>query len=430
VGAAYITSDPAGAKVVVDGTERGATPLTVRDLSAGEHIVELILKDYEKWVGKVEIKANRVELVEARLSKETGSLMVISTPPRAEIYVDGKLVGTTPITVEKVEIGEREVRIKRGGFREFVRRVVVIANLTTAVEAALEAVGTLTVRANVSGASVYIDGVNQGAADMSLELSPGTYRVKVTKSGYQDYETTISIAAGDSRVVSVVLGPPGTEYVKDGRYYRRGQDGKEIVWIPGGTFTMGSNDGASDEKPPHQVTVSGFWMDVTEVTNAEFRKFRSNWSYDSGKANHPVVSVTWNDARDYCGWAGKRLPTEAEWEYAAGGPEHYKWSLGNTFEESKYTWDSNRGNPTREVGSHPANGFGLYDMSGNVWEWVSSLYKPYPYRVDDGREDLGASGSRVLRGGSWADSAGGLRVAGRYVPSFRNALNGFRCARS
>jgi len=398
-------------------------------LSVGEHRVELTLKDYERWAGKVDIKANRVELVEARLSKETGSIMVISTPPRAEIYVDGKLAGTTPTTVEKVEIGEREVRIKRSGFSEYVRRLVVVADLTTTVEATLEPVGTLTVRANVSGASVYVDGVHQGTADLSLELRPGTYRVKVAKSGYQDYEESVGLAAGDSRVVSAVLGPSGTEYVKDGRYYRRGQDGKEMVWIPGGTFTMGSNDGASDEKPPHQVTVNGFWIDVTEVTNAEFRKFRSSWSYDSGKADHPAVNVAWNDAVAYCKWAGKRLPTEAEWEYAAGGPEHYKWSLGNTFDASKYSFNKSG---TEPVGSYPANGYGLYDMSGSVSEWVNDWYDENYYRNSPSNNPQGPSSGtyRVLRGGSWYGiDPGNLRAAGRLraYPDFRLASVGFRC---
>jgi TolB-like protein len=204
-GSAYITSEPTGAKVVVDRVEKGTTPLTVRDLSIGDHAVELTLKDYEKWVGKVEIKANQVELVEAKLSKETGSIMVISTPPRAEIYVDGKLVGTTPATVDRVEIGEREVRIKRSGFREYVKRVAAIANLTTTVETTLEAIATLTVRANVRGASVYVDGVYRGTTDLDLALSSGSYKVKVAKEGYNDYETTVSISAGDSGSVYASL---------------------------------------------------------------------------------------------------------------------------------------------------------------------------------------------------------------------------------
>jgi formylglycine-generating enzyme required for sulfatase activity len=244
--------------------------------------------------------------------------------------------------------------------------------------------------------------------------------------------------------------------------YRKGQDDKEMVWIPGGRFMMGTSDAEVEEylrqypswnwywygreKPKYRVTVNGFWMDVTEVTNDEFSKFVSATEYftDAEKAekgwvwtgskweerigaswkspqgsgssindkwNHPVVQVSWNDAIAYCKWAGKRLPTEAEWEYAAGGPEHYKWALGNTFDASKYSFNKSG---TEPVGSYPANGYSLYDMSGSVWEWVSSLYKPYPYRADDGRETLNASGSRLLRGGSWySNNPFNLRAAFR-----------------
>ena len=204
------------------------------------------------------------------------------------------------------------------------------------------------------------------------------------------------------------------------------KDGKEMAFIPGGPFTMGRNDGGSYTKS-HQVTVNSFWIDVTEVTNAQFKKFRDNWSYNPGKANHPVVNVNWYDAVAYCKWAGKRLPTEAEWEYAAGGPEHYKWSLGNTFDSNKYSF---RKDSTEQVRSYEANGFGLYDMSGSVFEWVSSLDKDYPYRSDDGREDLNASGTRMSRGGSWSNTNSlHLRTAIRLgnIPSITDEFGGFRC---
>ncbi|MGQ9632576.1 MAG: formylglycine-generating enzyme family protein [bacterium] len=235
--------------------------------------------------------------------------------------------------------------------------------------------------------------------------------------------------------------PPGMEYTKEGRFYKRGRDGKEMVWIPGGTFQMGDRWGNGDpnEKPVHTVTLEGFWMDVAEVTNEEFKKFvdatdygaQGEWRDYYKEDGHPVVAVTWSDAVAYASWAGRRLPTEAEWEYAAGGPEHTKWSLGDEFDGSKYTWMDNQGNPTRPVASHPANGFGLYDMSGNVWEWCADWFSERYYANSPSMNPKGppTGDFRVLRGGSWLNDEWYLRVANRlgFPPDNWGDVFGFRC---
>jgi formylglycine-generating enzyme required for sulfatase activity len=221
---------------------------------------------------------------------------------------------------------------------------------------------------------------------------------------------------------------------------KTGNDGKTMAWIPDGTFTMGSNQGNRNERPPHEVTVNGFWMDTHEVTNAEFAKFveasgskpQGDWKagYTSGKEDHPIMSVTWIDAANYCKWAGKRLPTEAEWEYAAGGPGHYKWSLGNRFEKNKYSFDLKEIGP---VGSYPPNGYGLYDMSGSAWEWVNDWYDGNFYRSSPKTNPLGPMSGifKVFRGGSGLlRSSSYLRVSHRgwNFPDSSLPTYGFRCA--
>jgi len=229
-----------------------------------------------------------------------------------------------------------------------------------------------------------------------------------------------------------------------GTVERRGKDNAEMVYIPGGTFTMGDThgDGDSDEKPTHQVVVADFWLDKTEITNAQFAQFIQSgntaqgewrWEYTSGKDQHPVVNVTWHDALAYCLWADKRLPTEAEWEYAARGTDGRKYPWGNTWEDSRVRFTGNRGNQTTaSVGSYPsgASPFGVFDLAGNVSEWVGSLYESYPYSATDGRENLRGSGLRVFRGGSWSYHPGFLRSADRNWcgPTYRNFSIGFRCA--
>jgi len=213
------------------------------------------------------------------------------------------------------------------------------------------------------------------------------------------------------------------------------KDGVVMMYVPAGDFQMGSETGDSDEKPVHTLYLDAFWIDIIEVTNALYAecvdtgdcnepsstKYYSDGAYD----NHPVVYVSWNDASTYCAWVDGRLPTEAEWEKAArGGLEGkaYPWGDDTPVCEpmakngAQY---SSCGGQTVRAGNFGQNGYGLYDMSGNVLEWVSSLYQSYPYSTTDGREDLSASGNRVLRGGSWIDSVSNLRTSYRndYAPS-------------
>jgi formylglycine-generating enzyme required for sulfatase activity len=223
----------------------------------------------------------------------------------------------------------------------------------------------------------------------------------------------------------------------------------EMVRVPAGEFTMGSEAGADDEKPIHTVYLEEYMIDKYEVTNEQYRKcveagnctaptecdYGEPTYEDSAKGNHPVVCVNWDMSKSYCEWSGKRLPTEAEWEKAARGTDGrtYPWGEGIDCDHANY-WGKDGGcvGDTTEVGSYPAgvSPYGAYDMAGNVWEWVSSEYKSYPYRADDGREDLTSRSNRVIRGGSWNIIDYNSRSAYRfdYVPTNRNGNVGVRCA--
>ena len=170
-----------------------------------------------------------------------------------------------------------------------------------------------------------------------------------------------------------------------------------MVLIPAGSFKMGSNDGEDHAKPVHTVSIDAFYMDEYEVTNAQYREFvqaigHSEPRYwDDSKfnqPNQPVVGVSWNDADAYARWVDKRLPTEAEWEYAArGGLSGRKYPWEDTISLSQACYDSDK---PKSVGSYSANGYGLYDMVGNVWEWCadwydSDYYNNLPTRTHQGR---------------------------------------------
>jgi sulfatase modifying factor 1 len=267
-----------------------------------------------------------------------------------------------------------------------------------------------------------------------------------------------------------------------------------MVLIPGGTFNMGSENGDSDEKPVHQVTLSDFYLGKYEVTVAEFRVFVNdtgyktdaekgdsskvyeyykwtnksgiNWRNDAeGKTaqdNHPVIHVSWNDAKAYCDWLSKksgktyRLPTEAEWEYAAGnGSRHTRYSWGDDAPSGKrggnladetgasgFNWKKTAENillgytdgfkATAPAGSFLANDFGLYDMTGNVWEWCSDWKGDYPSGSQTNPTGPANGSYRVVRGGSWYSLPQRCRVADRdlYSPGNRYGNLGFRLART
>ena len=203
-------------------------------------------------------------------------------------------------------------------------------------------------------------------------------------------------------------------------------------------------EGLPNEKPAHPVSLQAFWLDRTEVTNAQFFQFARAAGFRprpallkeaQGKEQHPVVHVTWEDAVAYCRWAGKRLPTEAEWEYAARGTDGRRYPWGDTWDPGRARFEGNSGGQTTApVGSYPAGAFpfGVLDLAGNVWEWTSSLERPYPYVATDGREDPTAPGLRVIRGGAWRLKPGALRTTVRWgvEPTTQRPVIGFRCAQS
>ncbi len=220
-----------------------------------------------------------------------------------------------------------------------------------------------------------------------------------------------------------------------------------MVLIPGGEYLIGSNKGEEDERPVHPVILDPFYIDAREVTNADFARFVAATGYqaeglwqrysENGRDSHPAVAVTWNDASAYAKWAGKRLPTEAEWEAAArGGANPSLYPNGDQLlpEDATFGFLFEEDPQTTPVGSHPPNRIGLYDMAGNVWEWCADYYAADAYSSAPTKNPTGPErgATRVVRGGSWNDRAEVLRVANRLemTPSLIGPIFGFRCAKS
>lgn len=187
----------------------------------------------------------------------------------------------------------------------------------------------------------------------------------------------------------------------------------QTVHVPAGDFLMGSDADSADESPAHTVPVGDFWIMQTEVTNRQYAQCIKAGACtepgDGGRwrgpayADHPVTGVDWEQANTFAAWAGGRLPTEAEWEKACRGADGRPYPWGDAEPTYDFANYDNVLGDTTPAGSYPsgASPYGAVDMSGNVWEWTSSLFKEYPYRTDDGREDAAAAGRRVVRGGSY-----------------------------
>jgi len=305
---------------------------------------------------------------------------------------------------------------------------------------------------------------------------------QIAEYAQQTAEAAATLTAMPTRTPTPTPDPLQVAYATAAAYdYRAGNtawspitqdfDGVIIVLVPAGCFDMGTSDdqaeyainelGAQlewldDEKPVNQQCFDApFWIDQTEVTQADFerqggQKANSN-AFDGDQ--RPVEGITWFEARDFCALRGMRLPTEREWEYAARGPDNLIYPWGNGWNPEYAVWGDNSGGQTADVGSRPAGAswVGALDLSGNVWEWVSTIYGiddgdydfsesgerrySYPYDLTDGREANSEDRIfvRVLRGGSWYyTNTTNLRAPNRdrIVPNVRSNDIGFRCARS
>ena len=284
------------------------------------------------------------------------------------------------------------------------------------------------------------------------------------------------------------MSPPGSATLGD--TWTRPTDGVAMVYVPGGEFEMGSDDEAvdyaihlckqystdtataratcsrnafSDERPAHRVALDGFWLDCTEVTNGQYRGCveagactppvdagsytRDSYYGDAAYDSYPVVWVTWGQAAEYCAWAGARLPSEAEWEYAARGPEGRVFPWGDTFDGTRLNYcdascAAGPNDPTVDdghadtapVGSFPtgASWCGALDLAGNVREWVADWYGNYPGGRQVNPAGPASGESRVPRGGSWLDVPDDIRSANRGANStdYTRHKVGFRCAAS
>lgn len=387
--------------------------------------------------------ANDQLIATVRAASTKTAELLVETAPNAQVFLDGNLQGQADaqgVLTFRAKLGAHALKVSLAGKKDFEQSVTVVERQSTRVVAQLaDIVGSVRVKA-LAGATVWLDGSSRGSVGSSGELllsglSPGAHGLRVTAPGKVDDSRSIAVAAGAETPVEVALA--------DGVRVNP-QDVLKYIWISPGSFLMGcslgDNECSDPERPSHQVTLQkGYWIGQTEVTVGAYKRFVAaahtkmppvapklyrHWTDDKS----PIVDAIWDEANQYCVWAGGRLPTEAEWEYAArGGSPQSRY--GNL---SDIAWfKDNAGNHTHEAAAKLANSYGLYDTLGNVWEWVSDWYDPNYYQNGAPQDPTGpaAGQEKVLRGGSWIVDPKLLRVSERYSikPDARSDFFGFRC---
>ena len=440
-----VETTPPGAEVLVDGELVGETPLERADIRAGVREVTLRHPHYatlripdRNFEDGVALRLERV------LTRGAGRLTVTATPRDAWVEVDGqRLAERTPVTLEDLPAGTVQLTVGAAEHRPLTVAVDIPRDGLARLEPALEPIpfGSLTLDLEPADATVTLEDAELRYRP-GVRLPQGAHRVLVSREGYRDVTRTIDVS-GDTRV-RIAL-----EQLQAGD--SREFDGMEFVWIPGGEFRMGSTsrEAFDDEQPIRQVRIGeGFWLGKHEVTQSEWQRVMgSNPSgFDECGPSCPVERVSWNDAQEFIGRLNARgggnryrLPTEAEWEYAAraGTTTGYWW--GNAIGDNRANcdgcgsqWDDES---TAPVGSFAANAWGLHDVHGNVWEWVQDCWHDsYEGAPGDGSAwtSGGDCGRRVLRGGSWYNYPRNLRAADRGWSDVgsRSGNVGFRVART
>ncbi len=426
-----IESNPPDATVYLDGVKLGQTPLSVF-YSPGTYPVRVEKDGYVSIENQTLSVAAPQTLKKFSLAEDVG-FITINTFKTAKVYINGKeypehthLKLTSQLLKIKVTMPhaadvEKQIVLKRGD------------NLTVDLYPKVQT-GTLQVAVTPFDADIELigDAAQHYAAKgihVFKHIPIGQYTLKVKAEGYRTETKTLNL------IKNQIL----TETVK----LQKGPSGNiEMVFVKGGTFQMGctseQSDCNDDEKPVHTVTVSDFYMGKYEVTQKQWKEIMgNNPSYFKGD-NLPVERVSWNDIQEFLKKLNQktgmnyRLPTEAEWEYAARGgvkSRGYKYAGSNDIDEVAWH-DGNSGNKTHPVGQKKANELGIYDMSGNVWEWCSDWYSSSYYGSSPQNNPQGPSSGlhRVARGGSWYDYARYCRVARRDFsgPGIRYYALGFR----
>ena len=482
-------SDPPAATVVVDGRGLGTTPLT-HELLAGSHAYEVRLAGYKPRTGAFTVSADEPRTVTVeRLERLDATLRIDTRPTGATVTLNGEYRGAAPLEIVVPPDREFEIAVSKAGYEEAAREVRsepgVIADVTIDLVPEL---GEVEIVYSPADAELLVDGEPRSPTGGALRLNAVPHDIEVRKEGYLSYRATVTPRIGFPQVIEVALETEEQHELRTTPPVIRSPQGQKLVLIAGGKLRMGASrrePGRRANETEREVELTRrFYLATTEVSNRDFRQFQAQ--HVSGRVeefnleidDHPVVRVTWEEAALYCNWlsdqeklpasyvqrggrivgvrplaTGYRLPTEAEWSWAARygdgqEPLKYPWGTSLPVAESSGNYADEVAREivgaaipgyhdpfpvTAPVGSFKPNARGLHDMGGNVAEWVHDVYTVYPSDSAGVEQDpLGLEEGELhtILGGSWMeDSVAELRFTFRDYGSKPRPDLGFRIAR-
>lgn len=444
---------PTTARVLINGEPKTIqSDGTLKEyLLNGKYTYSVEAEGYSPQTGSFVMTSERKELA-ITLKSAKALLIVKTTTPGARIYINEEDRGENQWQGELMP-ATYLIEVRKDGFRSVTQSVTLAKQEKREVvlPALMPLSGSLNVNFDPLDANVYLDGKLVGKSpNIFSEILVGKHSIKITKDGFADYEGEVLVL--DNQQTSVVgrlqKEQPAAEEVPDNKSLTFLVQGVKftLVKVQGGTFTMGAtseqgNDAESDERPAQQVTLSDYYIGQTEVTQALWEAVMgSNPSLDEGD-DLPVEGVSWEECQTFIKklnsmlsneLGGKRfaLPTEAQWEFAArGGMESKGYKYAGSNQLSVLAWsESNSNRSTHPVAQKQPNELGLYDMSGNVYEWCSDWYGDYSIAEKMNPKGPNRGSYRVIRGGAWCHNAGCCRVSYRanYLPTNKGNGIGLR----
>ncbi|MBO5747745.1 MAG: SUMF1/EgtB/PvdO family nonheme iron enzyme [Muribaculaceae bacterium] len=433
-----------GATIKVNGQEKGRGSCS-EELGEGIYDIEVSLKSHRSVTRQIEVVAKQPQTLTIEPTPIYGMLDIMTNPMYANVTINGKSYGDTPLSIEKMLIGDYEVVLSKTGYASVTKRVTITENNLSTVEATLPQGREMTIRSDASGDEVFVDGTKVGVTPLTTNLAFGNHTIELHRAG-KTTKTDVNITTSGKEkeiVLSFGLMPRWSAKVTASQKAVLQKLIDSMVSVEGGTFTMGAtseqgSEADSDEKPTHKVTLSDYMIAKTEVTQELWQAVLGSNPSELKGDKLPVECVSWNDCQEFIKKLNSltglnfRLPTEAEWEYAArGGNKSKGCKYSGSNDIGSVAWyEGNSSSKTHTVATKSPNELGIYDMSGNVWEWCSDWYGDYSSSSQTNPKGPSSGSYRVIRGGSWDDIAGDWRVSDRYFndPDGRVNALGLRLA--